>query len=164
MLLAGRALLGGPGGSHYGEGQCGGVCLFWGAQHSAWLFPDPFRSFHLVHPMWTEGHAAQKLCTKQCDTKVEKVKQRWAVLVKRQGAWWGEGLGYEIRPLTLPDLRGSLGIKVFVAFMAEKKSMEAGWMLRALNVVSQRPWGSHVEGEAAVPGGKQDTGLDGRWG
>ena len=48
--------------------------------------------------------------------------------------------------------------------MAEKKGMGAGWVLRALNVVSQRPCGSRFEGEAAVPGGKQDTGLDGRWG
>lgn len=51
-----------------------------------------------------------------------------------------------------------------MAFMAEKKGMGAGWVLRALNVVSQRPWGSRVEGEAAVPGGKQDTDLGGRWG
>lgn len=39
--------------------------------------------------------------------------------------------------------------------MAEKKGVGAGWVLRALNAVSQRPWGSRVEGEAAVPGGKQ---------
>ena len=71
--------------------------------------------------MWTEGHAAQKLCTKQYDTKVEKVKQRWVVLVKSQGAWRGKGLGYEIRPLTLPDLRGSLGIKVFRGFHGRKE-------------------------------------------
>lgn len=51
-----------------------------------------------------------------------------------------------------------------MVFMAEKKGMGAGWVLRALNVVSQRPWGSRVEGEAAVPGGKQDTDLGGRWG
>ena len=48
--------------------------------------------------------------------------------------------------------------------MAEQKGMGAGGVLRALNVVSQRPWGSRVEGEAAVPGGKQDTDLGGRWG